>query len=663
MLSQRKPAVLIGLLALAICATIMSGRAAAGYPDLANIVPKLTTIEFRGTDVLFDGEYAIPGSKWEAWSGRNIEIERGWRGQRRRGVGCVLPPGIKERYREPYETPQEILCDGDRIWFATESYCSEGIFTQGDLFSYLSSSGEVEEYKGLIPDCEAIAAAVRVHDERWFALVRPGEHGPYGGSGILIYDTRTKKGRVTRPEGFTSGVPLAIAFNPADQSVWLTTKWGIDRYSTKTKTWEHRYIKPILTDDERFTTTLVAEKPPLSHYGMISHLIALPIQDRRGFADTWNSLGIRIPDPEMWIPIVRKELLPYYIDALDRITHDGSFNNLLGALAHFKGGEDEVRAFLERYNDRPMSDKRRRTIMTLREQFGLGDAEAEKDQYFASLKTKFFEQRQGRKELCDFIRQNDKYVPQMVEQVAKLDVEGPIAEDVLSCVNKPWYKGAFFESMRPFVIRALQANDPGILSTACELTRRYVFTEAELKGVVRGLLRAASVTQHQIRTVEDGKICWMTHHHLHALCLDAAHEIANSQVAMDILVSELEQDPETAPTGLMIASCMAGQAFETVRQSTTWWAQNRDRFKPLRIVGISENFIGVEASGACRLAGPLGAETPPAKPRDPGAKYAAASLQVVTEQDASRPSKPQCYPGQPPERTRRYRPNRFDLTK
>jgi hypothetical protein len=365
----------------------------------------------------------------------------------------------------------------------------------------------------------------------------------------------------------------------------------------------------------------------------------------------------------MWIPVLRKELLPYYIDALDYITNDDFFRYMLDALARFKGGEDEMRLLLEKYKDGPMSDQRRRTIITLREQFGLGDPEAEKDQYFAALKTKFFEQGQALNELCDFIRQNDKYVPHMVEQVAALKMEGPITKGILSCVNRPWYKGAFFESMRPFVIRAIQANDPKILRTACELTRRYAFSGAELKGVVRGLLRAASLTQHEIQTVEDGRVCWKRYHHIHAVCLDAAYEVANSQAGMDILVSELAEDPEYAPTGLTIASCMAGQAFETVQQSATWWAQSRERFQPMRVVGTSENFIGVEASGVCRAAGPLGAETPPAEPREPGAKYAVASIEVGTDQDASRPSKPQCYPAQPSERTGRRRSNQFDLTK
>lgn len=634
----------------------------AGMPDVGDTLPYLYSIHFDGTNVFFNDDYAIPLSKWELWSGRNIELKRP-KYPRPGKLSCALPADLKKKYRKPYKIPGEVFCDSDRIWFATGSYCSEGLGMQGVLFSYSSSSDQVTEHKGLIPDCESIVRAVRVKDKIWFALTRPGEYGPYEGSGILIYDTKTTKSRLLRPAGLTSAVIHAIAYNPEDKTVWLTTKWGIDRYSIDTGTWEHRYIKPILTPDNRFMTILVEERPGLEHYGMIAHLRALPITDREGFVKTWKSLDLRFSSEEIWVPVKHKKLLPYYIDALDQLDNDARFNSLLHAIASHKGAEDEIRAVLEKYRKRPLTDKRRSTIVRLLEKFGIGDVQAEKDKYFATLRTKFFEQGQGLTELCNFIRENDEYVPRIVEQVGELKIEGRIVRDFLGCIGRPWYRGTFFDAMRPFAIRALSANDPRTLRKACTLTTRYVFSGSQLRDVVAGLLRAAYLTQNEIRTVEDGKECWMHYHEIHGICLDAAHEIANSPEGMDILVAQLQRYPESVSTGLTIASCISGKQFETAEQSLAWWNERRNGFSPIKIQGTNENFVGMAESGYCRPVGSQTSAEPRARPSKPIAGSAVAFIGVEVEGASSRPAKPVCYPTQPSSRTGSQRPNEFDLTK
>lgn len=611
-------------------------------PDVGDTLPYLYSIHFDGTNVLFNDDYAIPLSKWELWSGRNIELKRP-KYPRPGKLSCTLPADVKKKYHKPYKIPGEVFCDSDRIWFATESYCSEGLGVQGVLFSYSSSSDQVTEHKGLIPNCESIVRAVRVKDEIWFALTRPGEYGPYEGSGVLIYDSKTSKSRLLRPAGLTSAVIRAIAYNPEDKTVWLITKWGIDRYFIETGTWEHRYIKPISTSDNRFTTILVEDRPGLEHYGMIAHLQALPITDREGFVKTWKSLDLRFSSEEIWVPVRHNKLLPYYIDALDQLENDTRFNRLLQAIANHKGAENEIRAVLEKYRKRPMSDKRRSTMVRLLEKFGIGDVQAEKDNYFAALKTKFFEQGQGLTELCNFIRENDEYVPQIVEQVTELEIEGRIVRNFLGCVDRPWYRGAFFDAMRPFAIRALSANDPRILRKACMLTGRYEFSESRLRDLVAGLVRAAHLTQNEIRTVEDGKECWMHYYEIHGICLDAAHEIANSQVGMDILVAELRRHPEYASTGLTITSCISGKQLESVGQTSAWWNAGRESFRPVRIQGISKNFVGTSKSGHCRPVGSQRSAEPPARPSKPVAGYAAAFIGITVDGASSRPSKPVCY--------------------
>ena len=638
------------------------GSSEAGVPDVGDTLPYLYSIYFDGVNVFFNDDYAIPQSKWELWSGRNIELKRPTY-SRPEKLSCTLPADVKKKYRKPYEIPGEVFCDSDRIWFATESYCSEGLGGQGVLFSYSSSSDQVTEHKGLIPDCESIVQAVRVKDEIWFALTRPGEYGPYEGSGILIYDTKTRRSRLLRPAGLTSAVIRAVAYNPEGKTVWLTTKWGIDRYFIETGIWEHRYIKPILTPDNRFTTILLDDRPGLEHYGMIAHLQALPIVDRKGFVKTWKSLQFRFSSEEIWVPVKHKKLLPYYIDALDQLENDTRFNSLLLAIANHKAAENKIRAVLEKYRKRPMSDQRRSTIVRLLEKFGIGDVQAEKDKHFAALKTKFFEQGQGLTELCNFIRENDKYVSQIVKQVTELEIEGRIVRNFLGCVDRPRYSGVFFEAMQPFAIRALTTNDPRILRMACMLTGRYEFSESQLTDVVKGLLRATHLTQNEIRTVEDGKECWMHYHKIHGICRDAAHEIANSQVGMDILVAELRRHPEYASTGLQITSCISGEQLESVGQISAWWNAGRKSFRPVRIQNVNKNFFGTSVSGYCRPFVSQRSTEPPARPREPVAGSAIAFIGVEAEGTSSRLSKPVCYPTQPSSRTGSQKPNDFDITK
>ena len=618
------------------------GFSEAGVPDVGNTLPYLHSIRFEGTNVLFNDDYAIPRSKWELWAVQNTELKRP-KHSRPGKVSCTLPADVKKRYRKPYITPGEVFCDGDRIWFATESYCSEGLDEHGVLFSYSTSSDQVTEHKGLIPDCQSVVRAVRVKNEIWFALARPGEYGPYEGSGILIYDTKTRQSKILRPSGLTSAVIRAIAYNPEDKTVWLTTKWGIDRYSIATETWEHRYIKPILTLDNRITTVLVEDRPGLEHYGVIAHLQELPITDREGFVKTWKSLDLRFSSEEIWVPVKHKNLLPFYIDALDQLDNDAQFSSLLQAIADHTGADNEIRAVLEKYKNRPMSDRSRDIIVRLLEKFGIGDAQAEKDKYFAALKTNFFEKGQGLTELCNFIRRNDEYVPQIVEQVTELEIEGRIVRKFLGCVDRPWYRGVFYEAMQPFAIRTLSTNDPRILRQACMLTGRYKFSESQLRDVVAGLLRAAHLTQNEIQTVEDGEVCWRHYHEIHGICLDAVHEIANSQVGMDILVAELRRHPEYASTGLTITSCISGKQLESIKQTSAWWNLGRENFQPVRIQGISKNFVGTTASGYCGPVGSQRSAEPQAQPSEPVARYASAFIGITVDGDSSRPSKPVCY--------------------
>ncbi len=180
------------------------------------------------------------------------------------------------------------------------------------MFSYLSSTGEVIEYSGFIPDCESVIGAVRVEAEIWFALVRDGEWGPYDGSGILIYDVHTKEKKHMRPEGLSSAVIYAIAHQPDRNAVWLTTQWGIERYSVSTKTWERRYFKPMAAPDNKLTTALVKRRPDIGEMWMLYHLQLFSIRDREGFARTWRSLGLEFTGEELPVPIRNDKLLPYY---------------------------------------------------------------------------------------------------------------------------------------------------------------------------------------------------------------------------------------------------------------------------------------------------------------------------------------------------------------
>lgn len=321
---------------------------AAYIGNLRQILPQLHSIEVREADVIFNNGYQLPDSKWELWSGRNIEIsETG--SSKKSWPPCGLPSNTRKEYQQSGQRLEVVLCDGDRIWFATSSYCSEGHDDQGVLFSYHRSTRAVTTHEDLIPRCEAISGAVRVEDQIWFSLIRPGEWGPYSGSGILIYDDNMNQSRLIPGGSLTSTVIHAIAYNPADQSVWLTTKSGIDRYSLKTKSWQHRYFKPTLTADNRLTTVLVEQRPDIGQMWMVYHLYVYPIPDRAGFARTWRSLEHKYTGAERHIPVMHHKLLPFYISALDHIKRRAARANLVGDISRYKGTDAQTRAALEKY--------------------------------------------------------------------------------------------------------------------------------------------------------------------------------------------------------------------------------------------------------------------------------------------------------------------------
>ena len=329
-----------------------SDYAQAGYiGDLQLILPQLHSIEVRETDVVFNNGYQLPGSKWELWSGGDIEISETGR-SKKTWPPCGPPSDIWNEYKQYKQVGQRlevVLCDGDRIWFATSSSCSEGHDDQGVLFSYDHSVRAVTTHEDVIPRCEAISGALRIGDEIWFSLLRPGEWGPYSGSGILVYDDNMKQSRLIPGGSLTSAVIHAITYNPADQSVWLTTKKGIDRYSLKTKSWEHRYFKPTLTIDNRLTTELVEQRPDTNEMWMVYHLYLYPIPDRAGFARAWQSLERKYTGDELSIPVMNDKLLPFYISALDHIERDVVRADLLKDINRYKGMDAQTRAALEKY--------------------------------------------------------------------------------------------------------------------------------------------------------------------------------------------------------------------------------------------------------------------------------------------------------------------------
>jgi hypothetical protein len=511
------------------------------------MMPKFYTIEFESRDVIFDDRYKIPQGKWGLWSGRNIEIV----GQRwpSKDHNCALPPNA-DRYG-PY--PKIVLCDQDDVWFATMGYCSDEREYDRQGAVYVSSKDGKVDYRDIsIPRCESVAAAERVGDEIWFGLVNHGGHDTYGGSGILVYDLKAQQSRPLESEGLKGRVIYAIAHNPVDRSVWVTTRWGIHRYALDKRSWEGRLFKPILTPDYKPAIDLTPNtKWPdnITDYWLAYHLFIYKIRDREGYARTWRSLDFRYSAVDAQIPFHGPDhkLEPYYEPCPDPAIEKAR-----------KERERKERAAKEfpRLAAAYFSGAERRSWQTHRNTI---------------------------EELCILLVRNPEYIERFAALFAEREINPSRDSSFVTHCIYPHSENSDFDGFLPVLTKVLQSTARDLIPVSCKSIRDI--PQHELSAAIIAVLQARTTMTryfianeiYAINPYEDD----------HANCVKAAQWVLGQNDSIDTLLKELKDHPEIHDAAFETLREVTGVRLRSVDEWQEWWEKNQ-KLKPVAAAAVEE---------------------------------------------------------------------------
>lgn len=508
--------------------------------DLRQMIPKFYSIQFEGTDVIFDDRYKIPQGNWELWSGRNIEVVgQLWPSK---DHNCALPPNA-DRYG-PY--PKVLLCDQDDVWFATMGYCSDEreYDRQGAVYVY-AKDGKVDYRDISIPRCESVAAAERVGDEIWFGLVNDGGHDTYGGSGILVYDLKTQQSRPLEPEGLKGRVIYAIAHNPVDRSVWVTTRWGIHRYALDKRSWEGRLFKPILTPDYRPAIDLTPDTTwpdNITDYWLAYHLFIYKIRDREGYARTWRSLDFRYSAIDAQIPFhgPNRKLEPYYEPCPDPAVEKAR-----------KERERKERAAKEfpRLAAAYFSGAERRSWQTHRNTI---------------------------EELCILLVRNPEYIERFAALFAEREINPSRDSSFVTHCIYLHSENSDFDGFLPVLTKVLQSTARDLIPVSCKSIRDI--PQHELSAAIIPVLQARTTMTRYF--IANGIYAINPYEDDYANCVKAAQWVLGQNDSVDMLLKELKDYPEIHDAAFETLREVTGVRLRSVDEWQKWWGEHR-KLKPV----------------------------------------------------------------------------------
>lgn len=528
------------LLSLPMPAAAGTSCAKAYIGDLRQMIPQLYSIEFEGTDVIFDERYKILQGKWELWSGRNIEVVSDrWPSK---DHNCALPPDA-DRYG-PY--PKVLLCDQDDVWFATMGYCSDEreYDRQGAVYVY-SKDGNVDYWDISIPRCESVAAAERVGDEIWFGLVKEGGHDTYGGSGILIYDLKTQQSRPLETEGLKGRVIYAIAHNPVDHSVWVTTRWGIHRYALDDRSWEGRLFKPILTPDYKPAIDLTPDtKWPddITDYWLAYHLFIYKIRDREGYARKWRSLEFRYSAIDAQIP--------------------------------FHGPDFELDSYYEPCPD-PAIEKARKERE--RKEHAAKEFPRLAAAYFSGAERRSWQtHRDTIEELCILLVRNPEYIERFAALFAEREIN-PSRDGffVTHCIYLH-SENSDFDGFLPVLTKVLQSTARGLIPVSCKSIRDI--PQHQLSAAIIPVLQARTTMTRYF--IANGIYAINPYEDDYANCVKAAQWVLGQNDSIDTLLKELKDHAEIHDAAFETLREVTGVRLRSVDEWQAWWGEHR-KLEPL----------------------------------------------------------------------------------
>lgn len=549
-------------------------------------LPDITRISFDKDDVVLNNIYRIVGGQWSQWESPVFDDKS----QERKTVNsikksCSLPKDIISDVVEGNVSKQyEILkCGKDAIWFATESYCSEGFDDQAILYRYLISADSIEKFKNALPKCNGVVDIVVKDKEVWIATNHPGEYGAYAGEGVIRYNFINKTVVEKIPASrFSSPVLSAMNAVPTKDILWIATSKGIDKFFPETGKVESRYFQLNLKSNKQMYFALSEKSLSNDEHWMEYNLFYIPMDNTREFVQAWrrskkNKYGIM---PEV------SELFPFYLEGLVNLysLHDLKNNNksyeFLSILDRFSGFNEpraDFKAFLSRVNIDKLPAVVAKQVLIHREKFGMQNAKIDTENYFNELTRQYFfpddvwkRKSNLKRSLCELMHKDkDRF-----RKVVDLYVNNKVTRNVdggffYSCfAQRSGFEYAYLAI--PAFVSAMYGSISVGQDDTCWVFSHYAKPEFRVPDAVIASLHA------QVRIKQQSGI----QSYSYVQCKMASYWLANQKAGIQRLLDEIYQNSELKSEARDVLQEITQQKLTSISELRVWWKNNKNNFKP-----------------------------------------------------------------------------------
>lgn len=543
------------------------------YPDLQNI-------DFVGDDIVFNSNYQLTKGLWSGWQSPILSNKVKYKKiPFKNKNNCKVPIDALSSLPEVQKRQKIVKCGEDKIWFVTESYCSEGENDQAQLFRYSRQTNKITRIEGAIPKCNGVVDIAVIKNEVWIATNYPGEYGPYSGEGIIRYDLAGEKIKeIVSGKVFSAPLIRAMVISPDNKFLWIVTSKGIDKISLKDKRIESRYFKLEVKSDNDMMFVLDKIEPIDNERWLNFNLLSFPITDVNGFSKAWRN----IQGTKKGLLYKHKNVFTFYLQALKykykednwrEHVHQYEFLHLLNNLASYAEPGADFKTFLKNIKIEKIPPIAASQVLKLREKFNIGQAIKNRQVYFNNLVKGYFSgsgsryRAGGEKQaMCSMAHED----PARLKQIVDLYVANKVSRNIdagffYSCfAQRSHFKYGYVAI--PALIAAMRGSISVGQGEACWVFSYYSKPRFQTVDAVIPSLYARVRTEQYPSAYQS--------------CKTASYWLANSKEGLQKILDEKYSDPLLAGVAKDVLVEITQENFTSISDYKLWWKTNKSKFKP-----------------------------------------------------------------------------------
>jgi len=539
-------------------------------------------MSISGNDVVLNDGSVLKNGSWSKWTSPKIprDIMRTYPAKIH--SQCKIPQEqIDSLKLSTYESESWKFCMENGVWFGKRPYCSEGLNQTGSLYFLPKGGQRATDFSSKISPCETVGQIAQVGQETWLALIQPGEWGPYSGDGIYIYNHKTRQWRKKSTRSLTGSVILSMVYQKDKGRLWLLSTWGIDQYDVRSKQWEKRYFSPQIDQDFAIETRLSKTEPNLTSLWQLYHIRWYTIRDRAGFIKAWPQEYKFKYYSGSQVPVLKDDLLPFYLDTLKTTEREDLFTRLLDDIGRYEGDKTSFKEVLVELKKRSnmLTTMQRNTLLTWMNYYNIQDTSDIKFQQFEALMSADLNNYQDLQNLCNFIKKEEDYRQQLMEWIRQASFPKQLKHKVLARCIVDHIRSYSNTPLRDMVGEQIKSDDPRQIELACVNLRNFpVYPES--KSNLGALILSRTTLAKGLTSYKNGKECTTIPVMAINVCKQVLLELLSSSTNIGLVIKELLPESEYQQEAMNALQQVTQQRFTTVQQWQQWWQSVSKTYTP-----------------------------------------------------------------------------------